>query len=429
MVTAVDWAEFEYEPPPSAPTPANVVSEPREDSDSRWRRLLRTNEDGKPTNDPGNAALILTHDPRWRGCLQYDEFTDRTAWAKAPPDIPELPQPRVGEQVAEHHVTFVQHWLAKFGGARFNKQAVQDAMMAAARANQVDSLRDYLSGLEWDGVERLSSWLSRYLGAPDTAYIHSIGRRWLISAVARALKPGCQADHVLVLEGEQGAGKSSALRILGGRWYLPSLPNLRDEKAAAERVQGKWLVEIDELDAMRGAAATLTKSFLTRTQDTFRPAYGRFTVDRPRRCVFAGTTNEQDYLTDPTGARRFWPVRVTRCDAEALEADRDQLIAEAVHAFNAGEPWWPSHADIPLLSEEQEQRHSVDEWEGRIATWCELREDGFTIGDVLGSALSIDPGKWDRSMQTRVGNALRRLGFKPRDVREGRSKTRKYYRA
>jgi putative DNA primase/helicase len=393
----------------------------------RWRQALKKNQDGVITNDPGNATLLLINEADWKGVLAYDEFSDRCYFAQRPPEVPGFPRANIGDRFADHHYLPIGQWLTRWRSRSFPKQTVQDAMVCAAKANTHHPLKDYLNGLEWDGVSRLSNWPAKYLSAEDSEYTRSVGRWWAISAVARALKPGCQVDHMLVLEGAQGRKKSRAVRILGFEergWYLGSLPSLRDDQKAAERIQGKWIVEVGELDALRGAAATRTKDFLTQTLDSYRPAYGRFSLDRPRTVVFCGTTNEVHYLHDPTGARRFWPLRILETDAERLMRDRDQIWAEAVNEFRNGARWWPSEAEQELLSVEQEARHEIDSWEEIIDRWLGDRAN-TTITEVLSVCLSIEPGKHDRQSQLRVGACLRRLGWQT----HGKARPRRYFPA
>jgi len=380
-----------------------------------WESSLRRNQSGTLTREPGNAALLVANLDEWRGCLQYDEFADQIRWARPAPSLAGFAPPDVGADLADHHVTYVQHWLARHHDVAFPKQSVHDAVESAARQNTVHPVREYLTGLEWDGTLRLDSWLVDYLGAdPALGYVAAVSRWWLVGAVARVMRPGCQADHILVLEGDQGAGKSTAVRILGGDWYLASLPDL-GSKDASQILQGSWLVEMGELDALRGAAMTRVKDYITRTVDSYRPAYGRSTVRRPRQCVFIGTTNEHTYLQDSSGARRFWPIRVSAIDAAGLRSARDQLWAEAVARYEAGEQWHPSATFVPALTEAQDERFAADAWEPRIAAWAAERSE-FTLGSVMADALGIEPGRWTRGDQTRVGMVLRRLGYTSRRV-------------
>ncbi len=211
---------------------------------------------------------------------------------------------------------------------------------AVAREITVHPVRDHLGAITWDGVPRIEAWACRYLGAEDTAFNRSVGGLWLISAVARIFRPGVKADHMLVLEGPQGARKSTALKILAGEdWFTDELPDL-GSKDAAMHMQGVWIIEIAEIDAIGKAEVSRIKAFLTRTTDRFRPPFGCYTIDVPRQCVFAGTVNPDTYLRDETGNRQFWPVRRGTIDIDALARDRDQLWAEAVARFRTGAIWW-----------------------------------------------------------------------------------------
>ena len=251
---------------------------------------------------------------------------------------------------------------------------VSRSVGAVAREITVHPVRDHLGALAWDGVPRIETWACRYLGAEDTAFNRSVGALWLISAVARIFRPGVKADHMLVLEGPQGARKSTALKILAGEdWFTDELPDL-GSKDAAMHMQGVWIIEIAELDAIGKAEVSRIKAFLTRTTDRFRPPYGRYTIEVPRQCVFAGTVNPDTYLRDETGNRRFWPVRCGTIDIDALARDRDQLWAEAVARFRAGAIWWIDTPElIAAAKSEQEKRYQGDAWDARIDRWLTPR--------------------------------------------------------
>lgn len=407
---------------PTAP-PTETYPEP---DAADWMRMLRYKRTGLAlTNDPSNAVVLLTQHPDWRGKIAWDAFAARAVWVDSPPYSVGPTPPAPGEPLADHHITWVQLALALSHGAQFSVSAVHDALIAAAHDSHFHPVRDYLNALQWDGSPRVDGWLSSYLDADDSDYTANVGRWWLISCVARIFSPGCQVDHMLVMEGNQGAGKSSAVRILGGDWYLGSLPDFRDKKSAAETLSGRWIVEVGELDALRGSAATRVKDFLSQTVDHYRPAYGRLAVTRARECVFVGTTNEGQYLGDPTGGRRFWPVRVGKLYRDDLIRNRDQIWAESVHLFRSGAHWWPDEHHQPELAEQQEARYQVDDWESIVAEWCKGRT-GFTIGDVMQGALKLDAGKWDRLSQTRVGVILHRLGLDSQQVRKDGARVRVY---
>ena len=193
---------------------------------------------------------------------------------------------------------------------------------------------------------------------------------FLVSAVARIMDPGCKVDHVPILERQQGIGKSTSLLILTGEaWFSDSLPDV-GTKDAMDHLRGKWIVEIAELDAMSRAEDTALKAFITRQVDKFRPAYGRREIEWPRQSVFVGTTNRSVYLKDETGGRRYWPVRCTSINLAALERDRDQIWAEAVHLYRQGHRWHITDPDLIRQAEaEQRARYDVDVWHDKIEAY------------------------------------------------------------
>jgi hypothetical protein len=216
---------------------------------------------------------------------------------------------------------------------------VQQAAERACEASRFDPVCDYLDALQWDGQLRLDRLLVDYLGAEDTPFNRAIGRKMLVAMVRRARQPGCKFDTMPVIEGVQGTGKSSALRILAGEENFSDQPLLHlDPRAQQEALKGKWLDESSELAGLRRADVEMVKAFLSKTSDDGRPAYGRYRCEQLRRCIFVGTTNDSTYLRDTTGNRRFWPVRTGRIDLDALQRDRDQLFAEAAVAERSCQP-------------------------------------------------------------------------------------------
>jgi predicted P-loop ATPase len=261
-------------------------------------------------------------------------------------------------------LTTITHWC-HVKRVRVGSQTVGEVVAELADRNRVHPVRDYLNGLVWDGSERLDQWLVTYLGASNTPYVRAIGRKWLISLVARAMQPGCKADCALVLEGPQGILKSSALAALchDDAWFLEDLRDIHNKDCLMQFGE-KWLVEIAELQSFKGAENARLKAFISTRVDNYRPPYARVGQDFPRSVVFAGTVNEAEYLKDNTGARRFWCFECGTLDVKKLVESRDQLWAEAVVAYHAGEPWWLTDAAIIQAAKiQQENRRVEDPWE------------------------------------------------------------------
>ena len=397
--------------------PGLAVDLERED-ESLWQRELRCNKEGKLLKTPGNLLRIFEHDPQMRGRLGYDEFAARVAVTS------KLPWGKAGPRglVESDFVRAIQ-WLEDRYAIAPSVDMTSRALAAVAELSAFNPLRDYLRGVQWDGVERLDHWLVDLFGVEATELNRAFGRRWAISAVARGLDAGCQADHVLVLEGAQGAGKSSGLGALaGGNWYSDNVPAL-DQKEAAMALHGRWIIELAELEGMRRADVAKVKAFLTRRTDKYRPPWGRCEVEIPRHCVFAGTTNEQSagYLKDSTGNRRFWCVEAHHVNVEGVRRVRDALWAEAVMAFDGGEPWWFAAGE---MAEEraaaEDLRFDVHPWEDKLIEYAGNRER-WTVPEAL-SVLGVPLERQSRRDSMTVAGLFQRLGFieRRRELYEGR---------
>ena len=253
-----------------------------------------------------------------------------------------------------------------------SKEYLADALRTECLDHMFDPVRDYLDGLRWHGKPRIDTWLMRYCSAKDTPVIRAFGRKFFLAGVRRVRQPGCKFDNILTMEGYQGAGKSTLLRTLAGEDNFCDNEILGLEKREQqEALQGVWIYELAELEGMRKADVTHIKLFASKTHDKARPAWGRAVVDRPRRTIFCATTNEDDYLRDPTGNRRWWPVAIGRIDLDGVARDRDQLWAEAAFAEASAETLALDETLWGAAGIEQRARQEHDPWEDIISAWLQ----------------------------------------------------------
>ncbi|MCC6897594.1 MAG: hypothetical protein IT377_01400 [Polyangiaceae bacterium] len=410
---------------------------------------LITTDEGTPKRILANVLHVMAEHAEWQDVLAYDEFAECVVKVQPPPardqDVASAGE-RTGDWTDEDSVRTAA-WFASEIGFEPTTRQVDDAVATIARKHLVHPVRDYLSTLEWDGVPRLDQLLPLYFGTDDNEYTRAVGSRWAISAVARVFEPGCQVDCMLVLESErQGVRKSTGLEALAGKEWFADTGILVGDKDSYQVLRRKWIYELGELDAIKGREATRVKNFISARSDTYRPSYARRACDFPRQNVFAGTTNEERYLVDRTGNRRFWPARCVRpVDVEAILADRDQLWAEARTRYQAGEAY---HVDTPelraLCEAEQRDREVADDWIPVVRTWLQKptvrsanffaeREyvdlaAGVTTLTVLTGALDVPVDRITSAQTTRVGHVLRELGYRPKLVRVPGGHERRYFR-
>lgn len=308
-------------------------------------------------------------------------------------------------------------------------ELIQASIQMAARAKLVNPIKDYLTSLpEWDRQQRLPTWLQKYMGVEPNPVSDKIGAWWLQQAAGRGLEPGCQADYMLILEGEQGLGKSRALKMLtpekGRKWFIDSVSQFR-EKDDKLQLAGRWIVELGELDALKSSSVDRVKTVITSPQDYVRPPYGKIHEWFPRTCVFAGTTNCQSYLRDTTGNRRFWPVKVTgRPDLDAIDRDRDQLWAEAVWREKQKITRWVTDKDEAAFTAEQDERRVELPWETEITRWLEDKDQCLTI-DVFNLCLSLPPERRDNRAMQAVAEVMSAVGWEPHRTASARGYRRK----
>ena len=392
------------------------------DSDERpWLGLAIRDAKGAPLPILANVLSALRHDPQLANCLAFDEMSRLALLVDR---LPGWNEPHVSRPLTDVDVGLVQEHLQHAGLKRVAAETVHQAVNLRAAERSFHPVRDYLDGLEWDGVSRLSTWLPQFLGAEENTYTAAIGPMFFIAMVARIFEPGCKADYMMVLEGQQGTKKSAACSILGGDWFSDSLPDLSVGKDVSQHLRGKWLIEVAEMHAIGRAEAALLKSFITRTTERYRPSYGRLEVIEPRQCVFLGTTNQSAYLRDETGGRRFWPVKTGRIDIDGLIRDRDQLFAEAVHRYQDGHAWWPdSGFEEEHIKPEQDERFEADAWADMIADAI-ADKSRVTITELARDTLHIETPRIGTADQRRIAAVLENLGWKRVRDWEGRGYVR-----
>lgn len=394
-----------------------------------WKDGLRRREGGSIIPQLANVIYALKNAPEFSGVVAFDEFALRTI-ARVPAPWHACP----GQVWTDNDDRKLAEWSQQ-QGLNIGVELAGHAVQAVASENLFHPLRDWLVGLRWDRVCRLSDWATPYLGADPSPFHQAVCAKFLISAVARVLRPGAKADCILVLEGPQGTLKSSAARALFEPYFCDHLPDL-GSKDAFLQLSGVWGVEISELAALNRAAVEKVKAFLSSPSDRFRPPYGKRPIDVDRSCVFIGTTNSDAYLQDETGGRRFWPVRCGSIDLRALRRDRDQLMAEAVVRFRAGDSWWLDDRELNLAAEdEQEKRLATDAWHEIIQRWISdptqrfeegqpvdpftSRSDSVSTQDVLVHAIGKRVDSWTQADANRVARTMRTLKWSKVRRREG----------
>ena len=384
-----------------------------------WPQLSKA---GRPLGTFPNALVALT---RLNLRFEYDAFQNRQRVQGLA--IQELTG-NLPTTFAPIRVMVLHRW-----GFDPGKENIRDAAHTLCIENTVHPVRDYLAGLRWDGKPRVSTWLAQYLGAESTVLHSEIGEIVLVAAVRRVRKPGVKFDTILVLEGRQGSGKSTALTILAGDEHFSDQEILAlDPKAQMEAVEGIWIYELGELQGLKKAETDRVKAFASRRVDRGRPAYARFREDRPRQTIFIGTTNDEQYLRDATGNRRFWPVKTGMIDLNALKRDRDQLWAEAAHLEAEGRALTLPEELWTTAAEAQEARMLDDPWldflrsaRGRIEGGMER----LASADAL-SGLNLSSERQDPYSAKRIVPMMRKLGWDgPKNIRIGGKVQRGYDRS
>lgn len=418
---------------PAKPALTVVASNAKPAKEAWIAKLIRSGTNGPPKPVLANALLPLREAAAWRGVLRYDALALRVEVSRPPPWVREMPEdgwkPRPWTDQDDR---LCAEWLQR-QGILIGPPGAADAAETVAYENSFHPVREYLRSLKWDGTSRLNLWLHTYFGAEPLPYHELVGSKWIISAVARAMKPGEKVDCMLILEGRQGLGKGRSLAALMPKtaWLSTDVKEFGSLESARS-LAGRWIIESAELEGLRGKQGNKpigedAKAFLSRDIDIYRAPYGRRTQDHPRQCIFAGTTNQAESLTDITGNRRFWPVACQQARPDELIRDRDQLWAEALHRYQQGEKWWlETSEDQAVAAEQQEARVEGDPLEEKIAAYLEGKDE-VTTSDLF-AHLEYPTARWTTGEARRLGGLLRKQGWSGELSRRGETRNKNVFR-
>lgn len=420
-----------------------------------WKQLLTFNKDGRLEATLHNVLLILENDPHFSGLFWLNESSNQVVLSRDPPWVG-----GTQDEFTDSDSCELAGWLQHPDRYRMlvSDDLALKGVVTVARRHRRHPVREYLQGLKWDGKPRVERMLVELFGAEDRTYNLQSAMCFMVGAVARVLwvdpkQPnlGAKVDFMLVLEDKQGRKKTTAFETLfGANWFVETMESPQHNDFY-QILQGCWGVEIAEMDSFSKADVTRVKGAITRRTDKYRAPYERAPRSWRRESIFVGTTNETEWLRDPTGGRRFLPVRIMptgKVDIERIGLERDQLWAEAVHLFQEGFTYWVLPDDA---EDEQEQRFIEDSWEGRIARWLagrmrSTREghnpyptrfnlgepvDWTTTDEILLYAIGMDAAKHDRPSQMRVAAIMKRLGWEHvrKEWTKGEGRERRWVRA
>jgi predicted P-loop ATPase len=337
--------------------------------DSEWLKKLDVDRKGNYLRTAENVLLILKHDPLLADLYAYNQFTEHVTFTRTPPWGALNP----GE-VTDNDDSALRNHVSRVYGI-IGPGIISDALNETIIKNTFHPVREYLQSLNWDGVERATTILIKYLGAEDVPYTRTVTLKTLLAAVSRIFEPGKKFDYMLIIIGPQGAGKSILIKILSryDAWFCDSLTAREMETVAgAEKMTGHWFLEVGELSSLPKAEVESVKSFISRTDDKFRVAYGRRVTSHPRQGILVGTTNSSGFLRDITGNRRFWPVTIDPSNRSVFpwdltDYDVDQIWAEVVNYYLlGGEDLFLTGAELAVAVNEQKNALESDEREGLI---------------------------------------------------------------
>lgn len=361
---------------------AEIDKEAKQEKPDAWKSKLQYGDRGGLQQSINNAMTCLRHDPKLKGVVAENMFTRRRVMVKSSP-WREVTKPDLWRDSDDSTL----RWYLERNYGLTKREAIADALSTVAMENAYHPVRQYLDRLTWDGTDRIDTLLIDYCGADDTPYVRAVSRKWILAAVSRIREPGCKFDEMLVLVGGQGMGKSTFFSRLAKRaeWFSDSITRIEGTKETMEQLSGKWIIEMGEMTGMKKAETEAVKAFLSKNEDSYRPAFARYVDNFPRQCVFGGTSNRDDFLQDPTGGRRWWPVNVKdmrRMWAEMTPEVVDQIWAEADAAYSLGEA-------LTLPKEVQREASETQE------RFTELGGKAGVAEEFLDRLVPTDWYKWD----------------------------------
>lgn len=325
---------------------------------------------GNPICNHGNVVKLLKEHPDWRGAFAVDEFAGKKKIIRPIPYDDKVTVGNKPRPLEDEDYTRVSMWLNDNKFLHTQKETIVAAVSKACSEQSFNLVKDYLEQCQQRADiedQLLSQWMVRFLGIEPVSkqqrlYVEAVSRLSLVQAVARVFNPGCKADSVVILEGQQGTGKSTCLSVLFSPDYFGDQLPPMTSKDASSYLRGKWCIELAELEYKRKTEIEAIKAFISRTNENYRPAFGREEIHQPRTCVFWGTTNKDDYLNDETGNRRFLPIKTNTIDLIGLSAARDRLWGAAVKAYLSGEPFWLTEDVSQIAAGEAKGRMEQDPW-------------------------------------------------------------------
>ena len=382
-------------------------------SSDSWTNLLQRDKNGRLVKNLFNVGVFFEHHPELKGRFARDIFAHKDL-VMGKLDFYEWLDNEPIHYMEDAVTQSLRVWLARECHFEPTVTDIQTALDHISRKNAFHPVKDYLESNVWDGKPRLRKWLTTYLGAPANEYIEQIGEMTLVAAVARIYEPGVKYDHMLILEGITGTGKSSVFNILGGQWFGEITKTDPSDKDMLMQCHGNWLLEWAELKSMRALDVRDLKSFITRQVDEFRRPYDRYTVPYPRRFILVGTTNDREYLQDETGARRFLIAEAKNVDFSALKRDRNQIWAEAVVKYRAGyKLYMPEHLK-KAAAEVADQRYVDDAWEESINEFVTntLKTSEFVkVKEIWTNCLYGSERDCSRGVEMRIAKILKKMGL------------------